>query len=360
LEELVNPEFQETYIRDMCKKLFNIEVYQKDIELITEGLMNYVFKVKTAKGDIFFKQSLKKAKFHDRLGADLASVSFKRIKYEKKVIANIQDKLPGSIKVPHIIHYDEKNNVVIMTDVAGKKGQLLQDCLLAGNFNKQVAAQIGRFLGIVHRYTYQKKVTVRGNREEDKKNWQVFLNMRTRGIQAGLIKSDIAKELATLYHGTLSNHTYDVLIIMDCCPKNIFQRADKSVGIFDFEFASGVGDPAYDIGFLMGHYLLFSLLKDSPPASIDAIAAALQSYFTEIQSIQMKPAFINRLTQYAGATLLYRVAGSSPADYIPQKRYQELIDKGSRLVVCRPTDSVEHALNHLNAILRSKGSTDYS
>ena len=353
MDELVNPKFRETYIRDICKKLFNIDVYQKDIELITEGLMNYVFKVKTAKSDIFFKQSLKRAKFHDRLGADLGSVSFKRIKYEKNVIASIQNKLPGSIKVPDIIHYDERNNIVIMTDVAGKNGQLLQHCLLAGDFDQQVAAKIGAFLGIVHSHMYQKNVTVRGSREEDKKNWRLFLNMRTRGIQSGLIKSDIAKELAALYHRTLDNHTYDVLIIMDCCPKNIFQRQDKSVGIFDFELASGVGDPAYDIGFLIGHYLLFSLLKGSPARSIDAIEGAMQSYFAEIQSIQINRSFINRLIQYAGATLLYRVAGSSPADYIPQKRYQVFIDKGSRLVAGQPIDSIQHALNHLAAILKS-------
>ena len=55
MDELVNPEFRETYIRDICKKLFNLDVYQDDIEWVTEGLMNYVLKVKTAKGDIFFK-----------------------------------------------------------------------------------------------------------------------------------------------------------------------------------------------------------------------------------------------------------------------------------------------------------------
>ena len=360
MEELVNLEFRVAYIRDMCKKLLHIDVYQEDIEWVAEGLMNYVFRVKTSKGEIFFKQALKKAKFQDRLGADLASVSCKRIKYEKNVIASIQNNLPGTIKVPDIIHYDEKNNVVIMTDVAGKNGQLLQHCLLAGDFDKQVAARIGEFLGTVHNHTYQKNVTVRENRKEDKKNWQLFLNMRTRGIQSALFKSDIAKELASLYHSTLSNHTYDVLIIMDCCPKNIFQRKDKSVAMFDFEFASGVGDPAYDIGFLIGHYLLFSLLNGSPATSIDAIGSAMQSYFSKIQTIQMNRSFINRLVQYAGATLMYRTAGSSPGDYIPQKRYQELIHKGSHLVAGQPIDSIQQALNHLTAILKSERTRDYS
>ncbi len=55
--------------------------------------------------------------------------------------------------MPEIFHYDEKNSVVIMTDVAGKDAKLLQHCLLAGEFNNQVASRIGQFLGIVPNHT---------------------------------------------------------------------------------------------------------------------------------------------------------------------------------------------------------------
>jgi hypothetical protein len=78
----------------------------------------------------------------------------------------------------------------------------------------------------------------------------------------------------------------------------------------------------------------------------------VQSYFAEIQSIQFNRPSITRMLKYAGATLLYRVAGSSPAHYIPGTKYPELIDKGSSLVVGQPSDSIQHALNHLTGILR--------
>jgi hypothetical protein len=86
----------------------------------------------------------------------------------------------------------------------------------------------------------------------------------------------------------------------------------------------------------------------------------VQSYFAEIQSIQFNRPFITRMLKYAGATLLYRVAGSSPAHYIPGTKYPELIDKGSSLVVGQPSDSIQHALNHLTGILRRTDITDYS
>lgn len=123
MEELINPEFRETYIRDMCKKLFDIDVYQKDIEFIAEGVMNYVYKGRTAKSDIFLKQSLKKAKFHDRIGNNLASVSFKRIKYQKNVIANIQDKLPGSFR--SLPNARRKNPRCLLSSLWIKKSPLL-------------------------------------------------------------------------------------------------------------------------------------------------------------------------------------------------------------------------------------------
>jgi hypothetical protein len=51
---------------------------------------------------------------------------------------------------------------------------------------------------------------------------------------------------------------------------------------------------------------------------------------------------------------------SCSAGYIPQKRYLDMIDRGSRLVIGYSVDSIQHIMNHLNAILRSKCIMNYS
>jgi len=337
VKELKDKGFRYDYVNDKCKNLLGVVVDNKNIEFMHEGVLNFVYKVKTSKGIIYFKQALKKAKNHDRIGSDLASVHHLRIKYEKNVIDKIKNILPKEIQLQEILHYDEENNILITRDVAGESGELLQDVLLAGNFNEKTALNIGRFLGISHKNTYNGNNIIRDTLEEDRKNWELFLNMRTRGIAPKKIRKDVADELSRLFNETLNNHTHDVLINIDLCPKNIFQREDGSIGVFDFELASGMGDPAYDVGFALGHYFLFSLLNNVPETSVKAIKNIVNSYLDEIQSLKLKGIF-GRMVKYAGAVLLYRVMGSSPANYIPQEKHQELIERGSELIICNCTD----------------------
>ena len=337
MKELKGKEFREAYISQQCSDILQTEIKGDDIHFIDEGAMNFVYSVTTAKGSVFFKQALDKAKDHERIGADLANISPLRIKYEKSFIDAIADVLPKEMHLPNLYSYDDENNILMMSDVAGN-GILLQDALLDSNFNVETAKSIGRFLGILHHHTFNKNYIIRGTAQDDMKNWQVFLNMRTKGIIAP--NKTVNQELSDLYQEVIKHHTYDVVINMDCCPKNIFQRHDKNIGLIDFELASGIGDPCYDLGFALGHYILFSLLKDSPKDSIDCIKAIVHTYLDEFDVLD-KDDVMRRVIKYAGAIPLYRVVGSSPAKYIPSEKYDDLIEKGSAIVVSNITEISE-------------------
>ena len=331
MKELRNSIFRKGYVPAKCMELLGASIGEDSIEFINVGAMNYVYKATTLKGIIYFKQALKEAKNSAKIGSDLASIPHLRIQYEKNVIDAIKDVMPEEIQLPQILFYDAENNILIMSDVSGG-GPLLQDALLEGDFNERTATNIGRFLGISHRQTYNQNNVIRGDTKEDKSNWEVFLNMRTKGIGQGKIERGVSEELSRLYHDVLKNHTYDVLINMDCCPKNIFQRPDSSVGLIDFELASGVGDPAYDIGFALGHYFLFSVLKDVPETSLKCPSKMVDAYLGELGDLEFK-GLMGRIIKYAGAVMLYRVTGSSPASFIPKEKYEELISKGSRIIM---------------------------
>jgi len=106
-----------------------------------------------------------------------------------------------------------------------------------------------------------------------------------------------------------------------------------------------MGDPAYDVGFLIGHYLIFSALNNVPVASKIAIENLLDSYIAAIQTLPFyDDLMIRRNIQHSGATMFYRVMGSSPAGYIPPNRYQELVEKGSALLL----DDTMPALDLIN------------
>lgn len=338
MKELRNRSTRNGYIRGKAREILGVEL--ESIDFVDVGVMNYVYRAVTPTETIFFKQALPRAKKADQIGGDLASISPERIRYEKNVISALQPIMPPEIVLPRIYQYDEENNILILGDVAAR-GILLEDALLQGDFNPTVAANVGRFLAISHKETYGKQTIVRGSAGGDKHNWEVVLNMRTKGIGTG---PSTKQHLIRLYDEVLNNHTYDVLINMDCCPKNVFQRQDGSIGLIDFELSSGCGDPAYDVGFTLGHYFLFSIPKKVPDQAVNCFNSILSSYIREFSDLDYSG--FERIMKYAGAVLIYRVAGSSPVFYISNQRVEECKRKGSAIIT-NNTNSLTEAIKIL-------------
>src|SRR3989338_9423231 len=232
MKELRDEKTRQEYIFSKTKEL--LDIVPTSIEVVDVGVLNYVYRATSSFGNIYFKQGLPHAKKAGLLGKDLLSINHLRIKYEKKVIDILRPAMPDSIALPLIYGYDEENNILIMSDVASS-GTLLQDALLQGEFNPEASANIGRFLGISHRETYRKGIVIRESKEDYQHHWEIFLNMRTKGINTN---AETLRELSRLYQKSLENQTTDILINMDCCPKNLFQRKDGSIGVIDFEVAS--------------------------------------------------------------------------------------------------------------------------
>lgn len=329
--ELRNKDQRNEYIKKLWLELFNEEP-ELEINFIDIGVMNYVYEVKSKNRVIYLKQALEEAKYKAKIGKDLAGIPKERILYECRYIKTIRNKLPPGIELPEILKYDEENNILVMSDVS-KGGIVLEIPMLNGNFNEKVAYYLGKFLGISHKKTIGKKIIIRGTEEEDLRNWHIFLNMRTKGIlQKGGFPEQVKTELETLYKEVRDKHTFDVVINMDVCPKNLIQRGDGSVGVIDFELSSGVGDPTYDLGFLMGHYLLMAVIKkDKIENAIKAMNQILRGYDEEMQDLK-NSSQDRRLIKYAGAVMVYRITGSSPAHYIKVEHMPKIKEIGFHLI----------------------------
>ena len=242
--ELRNDSQRAEYLKDLLKELFPGKTRFTD-KFIDVGAMNYVYSMEANGHIIYLKQALDEAKNKDKIGKDLADIPKNRIGYEDKYIETISKFLPKEIELPKILKYDKKNNILIISDVK-KGGVLLEESLLNGNFNVKTAYNLGKFLGLSHKSTIGRKITIRGSEENDADNWEIFLKMRTKGIlQKEKFSDDVVKNVNNVYEDVKSNHTNNVVINMDCCPKNVFERKDGSIGLVDFELASGIGDQAY-------------------------------------------------------------------------------------------------------------------
>jgi len=304
-------------------------------KLVPHGVLNWVREVDTPYGKIFFKQALGHTKRQD-IGKSLRTLDKSRIETERRYILAIQGSLPASIRIPNALHYDPEHNIVILTDAGGPNYELLEHVLLDGRFDPEVAHNIGKFLGCTHNATYGQAKVVRGHPINDIENWDRFLEMRTKGIILPDVHSGLLPKLYQLYEAGAMQNTYDILMNQDPCPKNIVV-GPKGIGVFDFETASGNGDPAYDLGFALGHYFLFGLIHNLPEKAKESARRMVQAYKGAMDISEFKD-FENRMIQYAGAVMLYRCAGASPARYIPSDRITDVLTKGAELLKQKEPD----------------------
>ena len=330
--ELREIESWDQYLPEFFFSHLGLRISDYEIDAVETGMMNFVFRVRTDKGIFFLKQALSKAKADRAMGPALRTITSHRLEYERNCIAEIKSFPLDGIKIPTVHHYDPANKILLLSDVAGKDGKLLETSLLEGVFDTSTASAVGRFLGVMHRRSWGSKKYIRGSRSKDFKNWERFLDMRTKGTTVVWSDSDISEALHDLYKQTLRHHSHDVLIWMDCCPKNIVVRKDRKIGVFDFELASWVGDPAYDLGFFIGHYLIQAILQNSLTAALQAIAGSIQAYYCEVKDMPFQSGLMKRVLKFAAATIFYRIAGASRFTYLLPESVPQLIKKAKKLL----------------------------
>lgn len=353
--ELKDKAQRELYISELWPKIFGGKPDKLSIEFIDVGVLNYVYRVESNGNTVYFKQALQEAKHKSKIGEDLASIPKERIRHERRFIEIAAPLLPPQIEIPRILEYDSYNNILVLSDVK-KDGILLEDSLLEGNFNGKTAHYLGKFLGITHKATLGQKIIVRGSKKEDTDMWELYLRMRTIGIlKKDKLPSNVQREVERFYEDVRSNHTYNAVVNSDCCPKQVLERKD-GVGLVDFEMATGVGDPAFDLGFLMGHYLIISVIReDKINEAINAMKHILKGYNEEMDDLKDNN-HDGRTVKYAGMTMIYRIVGSSPAPYI-DKSNTELIRKikeiGFYLIVNEFKNGFQDVFGYLEAKLKT-------
>jgi len=329
---LKNKESWEHNLPELFFSHMGLRIKNYEIEAVETGMMNFVFRVRTDKGIFFLKQALSRAKAGSALGPALQNISVRRLEYEQRCISKISVILPDGIKIPTVHHYDPESHVLILSDVAGSEGKLLETVLLDGLFEASSASAVGRFLGVMHRCTWGTQNSVRGSRQNDKSNWMRFLQMRTIDASDERVPLKIQQELTRLCESTRQHHSDDVLIWMDCCPKNVIVRSDGKIGVIDFELASWFGDPAYDLGFFVGHYLIHAMQKNQRAKVLPLIMSSIQAYCGEVEGMHFYTGILPRVLKFAAATMIYRAIGASRLNYIEADSVPKLIQKAGVLL----------------------------
>jgi Ser/Thr protein kinase RdoA (MazF antagonist) len=161
--------------------------------------------------------------------------------------------------------------------------------------------------------------------------------MRTTGfLQRAELPAEAAAVAEQLYAAARQHERPGMISHLDAAPKNVLLTADGAA-LLDFELGAAVSDPAYDPGFLAGHYLLIG--ENLPQMTAASHAAAKDLAHAYQQSAPgIDPAWETRFWRYAALTMLYRLHGSSPAPYLAPPRYPAIRNAAIALLL-RPEAS---------------------
>jgi 5-methylthioribose kinase len=218
---------------------------------------------------------------------------------------------PGT--TPSFIFEDMANHLLGMEAIP-EEHQNWKSVLLSGQIVADHFEQFGSLLGTIHRQSSNYDAEVR--REFADTTYFESLRLEPYYIYAAQNTAAAEGFLNRLVQETL--HHKDSLVHGDFSPKNALIYRGKLI-LLDYEVVH-FGDPAFDVGFALTHFLSKAHHLPQERARL-AEAAALfwQVYAREIARLSWAGSLEPRVVRHTLGCLLARVAGKSPLEYLTRE-----------------------------------------
>jgi 5-methylthioribose kinase len=212
-----------------------------------------------------------------------------------------------------LLFEDPAENILAMESVPDPHQNWKQQ-LLSGDINQQSFRQFAQLLGSIHRQGSR----LRHELAPYFGSKQFFLTLRLEPYygESATVAPEAASFLEELVTWTLSRS--DTLVHGDFSPKNVLVYRQRLI-LLDHEVLH-FGDPAFDVGFSLTHFLSKALhLPQKREALLEAAKLYWQSYRNEVRGLPWTPQLDFRAAQHTLASLLARVCGRSPLEYLSQE-----------------------------------------
>ena len=297
------------------------------LENLAGGVSNRTVRVEWGDGRCWvIKQALTKL----RVNVDWFS-SPERIGVEAKALRWLNRSAPPGT-TPAFIYEDVENHLMIMEAIP-KGHENWKSLLLSGKIVSDHFEQFGLLLGTIHRRSFQVGAEV--SSEFADTTYFESLRLQPYYIYTAQTIPVAAGFLNALARETLEHK--DSLVHGDFSPKNTLIYRGKLI-LLDYEVVH-FGDPAFDVGFALTHFL--SKAHHLPEVRGRMASAAelfWHVYQEEIMQIKWAESLESRVIRHTLGCLLARVAGKSPLEYLtPQERERQL-DVVLALILKSPTN----------------------
>jgi enolase len=291
------------------KKLLNSN--KVSVTPLTGGVSCQILLIDDGENRLVLKRALEKLKVKEDWFADV-----KRNVVEQQYLKYVAGFLPSS--VPEILYSDSEQNFFCM--------EMLEDGLvnwkeelLSAKIENSYCVKAGGILAEIHLKSL--------NDDTLAKEFDTLDNFTELRIAPYLIATAVKNKSIAHYfeaEATRISKVKQCLVHGDYSPKNILVDSKRLV-VLDCEVA-WYGDPAFDIAFLLNHFLLKALfLKNSSNEFLDSASLIWKSYFDKTKD-HLGLDFEERVMHLLPMLMLARVDGKSPVEYLNEKQKKTVRD----------------------------------
>ncbi|MFZ0760794.1 MAG: aminoglycoside phosphotransferase family protein [Candidatus Sulfotelmatobacter sp.] len=290
------------------------------------GVSNRTVRVSRAGGRGWvLKQALAKL----RVQLDWFS-SPERIEVEAKALRWLNHSAPRGT-TPAFIFEDLANHLMGMEAIP-EENQNWKSALLSGQIVSTYFEQFGLLLGTIHRRSSEDEAEV--SRTFADTTYFESLRLQPYYIYTAQKTAASARFLNALAQETL--HHKHSLVHGDFSPKNTLIYQNQLI-LLDYEVVH-FGDPAFDVGFALTHFLSKAHHLPRERARLASAAALFwQAYRKEIAGLNWAGAVEPRVARHTLGCLLARVAGKSPLEYLTAEEMARQREIVLSLIVSPPT-----------------------
>jgi 5-methylthioribose kinase len=259
-----------------------------------------------------------------------------RIWAEVAALEVLQPLLPPG-RVPKVLYVDRPNYLFAMS-CAPDGAVAWKAQLMAGRADPAIAREAGRLLAVVHARSVGHPALA-----TTLADGTCFDELRVDPYYRTIARAhpDLAPTIDDLIASMPCAEPEPALVLGDYSPKNILVDPTGALMLLDFECAHA-GDPAFDLGFALSHFILKIFRARSEPL-VEASRGFLEGYARAagrgVTSGRVLHARGERAGGHAAACLLARLDGKSPVEYVSDLDLPVVRDF-ARTALARPLGSL--------------------
>ena len=321
--DIEHPEHLGKYLEE------NGYLLQQDIlssEVLRGGVSNRTVLLRRSNGnDWVIKQALPRLRVQDEWFSEPA-----RIHHEAEGIRILEGLTPAGTIVP-LVFEDNVNHIVAMEAVESPHSNWKTELLL-GRLDEKIVQQFAQCLALIHvnfdETAYPKDGVLRDRRFFHALRLEAYYRRTAERVE------DVRPFFRDLERETLSRQW--TFVHGDFSPKNVLIH-EGTIVLLDHEVAH-IGDPAFDIGFAMTHFLSKANHISEYREAFRQLAHRFWIVYEKgVKGAEWAGPVEQAAVRHTLGCLLARVAGRSPLEYLSEEERSRQLQRALFLVHSTPS-----------------------